>query len=59
VHIREAFETLRQSGAYRRRANEAGTPRLGAPWRFQHAVIDEERHDAIEVVCVEGVQQFF
>src|SRR5579864_394556 len=35
----------------------AGPPRVRAPWHIEHWLIAEERHDLVEVVTVEGVDE--
>jgi hypothetical protein len=59
VHVWQALETLPQTRPYRLAAHEPGSPGLAAPWHVQHAVVREERHDAVEIVGIERLEQIF
>jgi hypothetical protein len=59
MDIRQSFETCRQRCPHVRLALEARAPGLVAARHLQHAVVGEKRHDAVEIMRVEGVANLF
>src|SRR5688572_5787864 len=57
VDIRQTFKACCQCFTYIPFALETRTPRLAPPRHLQDTIVGKQRHDAIEIVRVEGVTQ--
>src|SRR4029079_4453043 len=57
MDIRHSLESPSQALADSGLADEAAAPRIAAAGHLHHRILGEVAHDAVDVVCVEGVSE--
>src|SRR5437660_5854602 len=57
VDIGQTLKACCQAFAHVLFALETSTPRMAPPWHLENTIVGEERHDAIEIVRVEGLAE--